>query len=111
MHEYGLEMLLEIAHFWQSIARFDPNHQRYSIEDVMGPDEFHEKYPSAQKGGLKNNAYTNMMVVWLFETIETLTNNFDAKIIDEQLSKINAPKNFLQKIKEFYSYQITLHKL
>ena len=36
MHEYGLEMLLEIAHFWQSIAQFDPQHQRYSIEDVMG---------------------------------------------------------------------------
>ncbi len=100
MHEYGLEMLLEIAHFWQSIAQFDPQHQRYSIEDVMGPDEFHEKYPFAQKGGLKNNAYTNMMVVWLFETIETLTNTFDAKVIDEQLIKTSAPKNFLQKMRE-----------
>ena len=100
MHEYGLEMLLEIAHFWQSIAQFDPQHQRYSIEDVMGPDEFHEKYPFAQKSGLKNNAYTNMMVVWLFETIETLTNTFDAKVIDEQLIKTSAPKNFLQKMRE-----------
>ena len=98
MHEYGLEMLLEIAHFCQSIVQFDPQHQRYSIEDVMGPDEFHEKYPFAQKGGLKNNAYTNMMVVWLFETIETLTNTFDAKVIDEQLIKTSAPKNFLQKM-------------
>ena len=33
----------------------------------MGPDEFHEKYPGANKGGLKNNAYTNVMVVWLID--------------------------------------------
>ena len=31
----------------------------------MGPDEFHEKYPGAQQGGLRNNAYTNVMVAWL----------------------------------------------
>jgi trehalose/maltose hydrolase-like predicted phosphorylase len=31
----------------------------------MGPDEFHEKYPDAQGGGLRNNAYTNIMVAWL----------------------------------------------
>ena len=31
----------------------------------MGPDEFHEKYPGAEQGGLANNAYTNVMVAWL----------------------------------------------
>ena len=31
----------------------------------MGPDEFHEKYPGAAEGGLRNNAYTNVMVAWL----------------------------------------------
>jgi trehalose/maltose hydrolase-like predicted phosphorylase len=31
----------------------------------MGPDEFHEKYPDATQGGLRNNAYTNVMVAWL----------------------------------------------
>ena len=31
----------------------------------MGPDEFHEKYPGAEVGGLRNNAYTNVMVAWL----------------------------------------------
>src|SRR5258707_5183956 len=31
----------------------------------MGPDEFHEKYPDAPRGGLRNNAYTNVMVAWL----------------------------------------------
>jgi trehalose/maltose hydrolase-like predicted phosphorylase len=32
----------------------------------MGPDEFHEAYPEAAKPGLNNNAYTNMMAVWVF---------------------------------------------
>jgi trehalose/maltose hydrolase-like predicted phosphorylase len=31
----------------------------------MGPDEFHDKYPDALQGGLRNNAYTNVMVAWL----------------------------------------------
>jgi trehalose/maltose hydrolase-like predicted phosphorylase len=31
----------------------------------MGPDEFHDKYPDASKGGLRNNACTNVMVAWL----------------------------------------------
>jgi trehalose/maltose hydrolase-like predicted phosphorylase len=34
----------------------------------MGPDEFHEKYPGAAEGGLRNNAYTNVMVAWCCET-------------------------------------------
>jgi len=39
----------------------------------MGPDEFHEKYPEAKKGGLRDNAYTNIMVCWLMhKTIETI---------------------------------------
>lgn len=72
MKQYGLELLLEIAHFWESAALWDEELQRYTIDHVMGPDEFHESYPNAKKGGLKNNAYTNMMVVWLFEEIERL---------------------------------------
>lgn len=79
MKKYGIEMLLEIAHFWQSAALWDEEDQRYSISGVMGPDEFHEGYPNADKGGLKNNAYTNMMVVWLFEEITKL-----AEILPEE---------------------------
>ena len=63
--DYGAEMMLEIARFWASIAHFNPGRERYEIHGVMGPDEFHEKYPEAQQGGLRNNAYTNVMVAWL----------------------------------------------
>lgn len=78
MENFGLEMMLEIAHFWESAASFDEGNQRYYIDRVMGPDEFHENYPGSEKGGLKNNAYTNMMVVWLFEEIERLSKQFPA---------------------------------
>ena len=67
LRDYGAEMMLEIARFWASIAHFNPDRGRYEIHGVMGPDEFHEKYPGASVGGLRNNAYTNVMVAWLCE--------------------------------------------
>ena len=68
LREYGAEVMLEIARFWASIATFNPDRDRYEIHGVMGPDEFHEKYPDAAEGGLRNNAYTNVMVAWICET-------------------------------------------
>jgi trehalose/maltose hydrolase-like predicted phosphorylase len=65
LRDYGAEMMLEIARFWASIAHFNTERERYEIHGVMGPDEFHEKYPGAPAGGLRNNAYTNVMVAWL----------------------------------------------
>ncbi len=63
---YGAELILEIARFWSSIATFDAERGRYEIRGVMGPDEFHEAYPDAAAPGLNNNAYTNLMAVWVF---------------------------------------------
>ena len=68
--EYGAEMLLEIANFWRSATTYDTATGRYFIDNVMGPDEFHEAYPNSKDSGLKNNAYTNLMVVWLFEELQ-----------------------------------------
>jgi trehalose/maltose hydrolase-like predicted phosphorylase len=65
--DHGAEMMLEIARFWSSIAHFNPERDRYEIHGVMGPDEFHEKYPDSDEEGLRNNAYTNVMVAWLSE--------------------------------------------
>jgi trehalose/maltose hydrolase-like predicted phosphorylase len=65
MRDYGAEIMLEITRFWASIAHFNPERDRYEIHGVMGPDEFHEKYPGVEDGGLRNNAYTNVMVAWL----------------------------------------------
>jgi trehalose/maltose hydrolase-like predicted phosphorylase len=67
LRDYGAEMMLEIARFWASIAEYNPDRDRYEIHGVMGPDEFHEKYPGADESGLSNNAYTNVMVAWICE--------------------------------------------
>jgi len=47
------------------MASWNPERGRYEIRGVMGPDEFHEAYPGAAKPGLNNNAYTNIMAVWV----------------------------------------------
>ena len=33
----------------------------------MGPDEFHEKLPGSDVGGLTDNAYSNIMVSWMLD--------------------------------------------
>jgi trehalose/maltose hydrolase-like predicted phosphorylase len=67
---HGAEMMLEIARFWSSFASFNPDRERYEIHGVMGPDEFHEKYPDSEEEGLRNNAYTNVLVAWICETAQ-----------------------------------------
>jgi beta-phosphoglucomutase family hydrolase len=65
MHACGAEMIFEIARFWSSLASFSDERGRYEIRGVMGPDEYHEGYPGASAPGLDNNAYTNIMAVWV----------------------------------------------
>jgi trehalose/maltose hydrolase-like predicted phosphorylase len=67
MLDYGAEMLIDICRFWESKTAFNEKTQRYSIDKVMGPDEFHEMYADAKEGGLRDNAYSNVMTVWMFE--------------------------------------------
>ncbi len=62
---YGTEMFLEIARFWASISVYNEAEDRYEIKGVMGPDEYHDQYPHADQPGLNNNAYTNVMAVWV----------------------------------------------
>jgi alpha,alpha-trehalase len=64
---YGAEMMLEIARFWASIAQYNVELERYEILGVMGPDEYHDAYPEADRPGLNNNAYTNIMAVWVLD--------------------------------------------
>ena len=61
----GGPMLVEIARFLSSLATYDRVRDRYEICHVMGPDEFHDAYPGATEAGLHNNAYLNVMSVWV----------------------------------------------
>ena len=60
-------MILEIALFFSSYAKYDRKRERYQIKNIMGPDEFHEQYRGKKEGGINNNAYTNVLVVWVIE--------------------------------------------
>ncbi len=63
--DYGAEMLAEIARFWVSRVTYEPERDRYTINGVIGPDEFHCGYPDRPCEGVNNNAYTNVMAVWV----------------------------------------------
>ncbi|MDX1283566.1 MAG: glycoside hydrolase family 65 protein, partial [Draconibacterium sp.] len=97
MEEGGAEMFLEICRFWASKAKKDDATGKYSISKVMGPDEFHEEHKNSPGGGLKDNAYTNIMVAWLFvkatEIIERLSESSKKAIVE----KINLSEDEITK--------------
>jgi len=83
---YGAELMLEIARFWASLASFNDQRGRYEIHGVMGPDEFHDAYPDATNAGLRNNAYTNVMAVWVLsralEAVDLVSSTRRAELTD-----------------------------
>jgi alpha,alpha-trehalase len=64
MYSYGSELLIETSRFFATYAKLDAIRGRYEIRDVIGPDEFHDRYPDSEKPGINNNAYTNLVAVW-----------------------------------------------
>ncbi len=89
LNEYGAELMFEIARFWASIATYAPESGKYHIEGVMGPDEFHEALPGSGKEGLKDNAYTNIMAIWLFDKAAEIGERMDPDLLEKLVSKIN----------------------
>jgi trehalose 6-phosphate phosphatase len=63
--DHGAEALLEIARFFADLATYDGARDRFRIRGVMGPDEYSTRYPAATEPGIDDNAYTNVMTVWL----------------------------------------------
>lgn len=99
MGKNGAEMFLEICRFWASKAKKNKD-GRYDIDGVMGPDEFHEKYPDAWKGGLRNNAYTNIMAAWAFDKAFALLDTLDKKASSENKKRIGLTPGELKKWKD-----------
>ncbi|GAG32948.1 unnamed protein product, partial [marine sediment metagenome] len=67
MLECGLEMMLETARFWASRMEYNPKKKIYEINNVIGPDEFHEN--------VNNNAFTNAMAKWNLQAAAWLYKN------------------------------------
>ncbi|TCC08479.1 glycoside hydrolase family 65 protein [Kribbella soli] len=66
LSDHGAEVIIEVARFFAHLAEYDAARDRYVIKGVVGPDEFHTSYPDRPGPGIDNNAYTNVMAVWLF---------------------------------------------
>ncbi len=58
-------IIIEVARFMAGLAAYNDALDRYEIKGVMGPDEYHDGYPGTEVPGLDNNAYTNVMTVWV----------------------------------------------
>jgi kojibiose phosphorylase len=89
---YGVEMFLETARFWSSRGEYNAALDRYEINQVIGPDEFHEH--------VNNNLYTNYLAKWnltkSFEILDWLKREYPAVhsrivskigLTDEELGK------------------------
>jgi trehalose/maltose hydrolase-like predicted phosphorylase len=61
---HGAEMIMEVARFWADLATYDRAEDRFHICGVMGPDEYHDALPGADRPGLDDNAYSNVMAAW-----------------------------------------------
>ncbi len=56
MDNYGYELFMDTAKFWQSRLEWDEEKGRYHINNVIGPDEYKEH--------INNNAFTNYTAHW-----------------------------------------------
>ena len=97
LRDHGAEMMLDIARFWGSIAHYNADRDRYEIHGVMGPDEFHEKYPGATENGLRNNAYTNVMVAWICERAVTVLDLLTERRRDTLRAKLGLSDEEIEK--------------
>jgi trehalose/maltose hydrolase-like predicted phosphorylase len=103
MSFYGAELILDIAQFWASKTKWNDNKNKYEITGVVGPDEYHTSYPNSENPGIDNNAYTNIMAVWVFrhalKTLETIS-----KLrCGELLAKLEISNNHIERWKKISS--------
>ncbi len=89
MRDYGAEMILDTAVFWESRVSWNEQRQSYDILNVIGPDENHEQ--------VDNNAFTNVMVRWHLHTVgklwEWLTKNHPEKATELAVKLNINPQN------------------
>ncbi len=94
---YGAEIICATALFWSTIATYNPRRDRYEIMGVMGPDEYHEKYPDSNSQGLNNNAYTNIMAVWVMQKALEICRLLDDSCVEEVAEKVGFTKEDIDK--------------
>ncbi len=97
---YGAEIIAATALFWSSIASWNPKRDRYEIMGVMGPDEYHTRYPDSTSQGLNNNAYTNVMAAWVMQKALDVCRLLDKHCVDELSRKVGFTEDDVEKWKD-----------
>ncbi len=90
LKEGAMEVILECARFFLSYLYYSPEHDRYELLDVTGPDEYHER--------VNNNAFTNRMVFSVFETVREYTDllrKLELGFIGKLFRKISFDKDMI----------------
>ena len=64
LYTKGAEILTETARFWASRCEYNNEQDRYEINQVTGPDEWHEP--------VNNNLYTNYLARWNLKYVLSL---------------------------------------
>jgi trehalose/maltose hydrolase-like predicted phosphorylase len=57
-----------------SLATYDGDEDRFHIDGVMGPDEYHDGYPDTPGEGLRDNAYSNVLTAWVCRRARDVVN-------------------------------------
>ncbi len=102
---HGAEIILSTALFWSSKTEFNEKRKRYEIRKVMGPDEYHTHYPDAaeEDPGINNNAYTNVMVVWVIQHALELLELLDENCCENLEKSLEFTKKDLERWKDITS--------
>ncbi|MCK5241065.1 glycoside hydrolase family 65 protein [bacterium] len=102
MLNYGLELLLETAHYWVSRVSWNKQKKHYEIKGVMGCDEFH--------ANTNNNAFTNGMARYNIQAALKCLHDLEkknAKGVRQVMKKISLDKKSLrqwERVAKFIKY-------
>ena len=104
LNEGAMDMVVECARFYRSLLIKKADEPYYEIHDVVGPDEYHER--------VNNNAYTNRMAKFVFDTALELIEKYPSDEYDDLkiMLKDSSEKIFIRKpdengiIEQFDSY-------
>ncbi len=94
---YGAELFLQIAKFWASKVSFSEDKQKFEILNVVGPDEYHTHYPGSEEPGINNNAYTNVMAVWVLRHAFTILDLLNGNRKDELMERLQIGREELER--------------
>ncbi|MGE3137921.1 MAG: HAD-IA family hydrolase [Thermoleophilia bacterium] len=86
--DHGSELIVEVARLFASMVAHDPSDDRFHLDGVMGPDEYHDGPPGAPGVGLRDNAYTNVLAAWLFETAGELLRALSGHDCDSVIDRL-----------------------